>query len=104
MKPGLIKGWNRHKLMTLNLIVPFGRVLFVIVKKRDGLLNSKNTFEVELSPKNYKCLTIPPGLWIGFKGLSKNESIVLSIASLEHDPDEKESIAIKEIPYSWGKH
>jgi len=33
-----IKGWNKHKLMTLNLVVPIGEVAFVLY---DDRVNSK---------------------------------------------------------------
>ena len=32
---GEIKGWNRHKEMTLNLVVPMGSVTFIIYDDRE---------------------------------------------------------------------
>ena len=53
---GSIKGWKRHRKMTLNLIVPIGSIRFVI-------FNSKKLCKVvTLSKDNYSRLTIPPML------------------------------------------
>ena len=41
-----IKGWNRHKRMTLNLVVPIGSVKFVIYDDRIGISKNNIFFEV----------------------------------------------------------
>ena len=99
INPGSIKGWNRHKQMTLNLIVPIGSVKFVII---DDAIVDNNLIELELSLQNYQRLTVPPGLWVGFQNISKQESLILNIADLEHDPAEKETINLDEINYKWS--
>ena len=35
IKNGEIKGWNKHKRMTLNLVVPVGKVIFIIYDGRE---------------------------------------------------------------------
>jgi len=96
-----IKGWNRHKEMTLNLVVPIGSISFVIYDDR-GKNNSDGTFlNVELSPSSYARLTVPPGLWLAFKGKDAETSLILNIASLAHSPDEVEKLDLKKIPYNW---
>ena len=102
VNPGQVKGWNRHKRMTLNLIVPIGSVKFVIIDYQNKIFNNNNLFEVELSLENYQRLTIPPGLWLGFQGTSNTQSLMLNIADMEHDPDEKESKSLNEIKYKWS--
>jgi len=89
-----IKGWKSHTKMTLNFIVPAGKVKFVIY---DGL----NFFSETLSVNNYKRLTIKPNLWVAFQGISKQTNLVLNIASIEHDPDEAINLELTEIPYDW---
>ena len=95
IKKSCIKGWKKHTRMTLNLIVPFGEVKFVIF---DEKVNRFLTFT--LSQKNYQRLTIPPNLWLAFKGLDE-VNMVLNIASIEHDASECINCDIKEIPYEW---
>ena len=96
-----IKGWNRHKQMTLNLIVLIGSVKFVIIDDISKQLNKHNIFEVELSMHNYQRLTIPPRVWVGFQCTSVTDSMVLNIADMEHDPSEIERLDLKDVLYNW---
>jgi hypothetical protein len=38
---------------------------------------------------------------MGFKGLSKNGSMLLNIANILHDPNEVDSKSIDEINFNW---
>lgn len=97
---GEIKGWKKHTKMTLNLIVPVGEIMFVLYDNRD--FKSKATFrELIIGEKNYKRLTIPPNIFVSFKGLKKNRNILLNIADIEHDPNEAINIDLDEIKYNW---
>ena len=101
---GAVKGWKRHREMTLNLIVPVGIVKFVIYDDREESPTFDTFQEILLSREdNFKRLTVPPNLWVGFKGLSKDENIVLNIANIEHNPDEVDHKLINEIKYNWSK-
>ena len=96
-----IKGWKAHKKMTMNLIVPFGEVKFVLYDDRD-ISSTKNEFYVcTLSKNNYKRLTIPPNIWLAFQGKVFLESIIFNLASIEHEDKEVLKKNIKEIKYSW---
>jgi len=98
---GEIKGWNRHKRMTLNFVVPIGKVTFVIYDDRKESKSKGNFLKVTLSQTNYQRLTIPPGLLLAFKGNSNNENIILNIANMAHDPKEIEKIDLNKIPYNF---
>jgi dTDP-4-dehydrorhamnose 3,5-epimerase len=94
IRPHDIKGWKRHRRMTLNLIVPVGRVRFVLHDGRE--------FEVvELGEAEHARLTVEPGLWMAFQGLGEAPSLVLNIADIEHDPAEVESAPIQQFPFNW---
>lgn len=95
-----VKGWNMHKRMTVNLTVISGKVLFVVYDDRDSSSTYKKFYSSILSKKNYKRLTIQPGLWFAMKGLKKN-NIVLNIGDLEHDPNELIKKEIDKIKYKW---
>ena len=95
VKQNEIKGWKKHKKMTLNLAVPVGEVEFVISDR-------KGNFErYYLSPKNYYRLTVSPNLWVAFRGIGEY-NLVINIADLEHNPDEAENINLEEIKYGWN--
>ncbi len=83
---GAIKAWKRHKRMALNLVVPVGKIRFVLFDDRD--LSNTSFQEVVISKDNYCRITTPPMIWLGFQGMSDSGSILLNIADIMHDPDE----------------
>lgn len=96
-----IKPWKKHTQMTLNFVVPLGEIQFVIYDDRKdsttfGMFNS-----FVLSPQNYCRLTIPPNLWVAFKGVSSTLNLLLNIADMEHDPNEIIRLGIDDIQYDW---
>ena len=90
-----IKGWKKHNEMTLNLIIVMGEVEFVVH-------NGIDFFNVKLSKDNYQRLTVKPGLWTAFRGLS-NENILLNLASIEHNSRESDNINLDSFNYDWYK-
>ena len=99
-----VKGWKRHKQMIANLIVPSGSVKFVLFDSRLEPIEPSKFEEVILSRDNYVRLTIPPGIWFAFQGLSPDLNLILNIASVEHDPNECEQLSLVNdvIPaYEW---
>ncbi len=90
-----IKGWKQHTEMTLNLIVVIGEIKFVIYDER-------TFFNVTLSINNYQRLSVAPGLWVAFKGLS-DSNMLLNLASIEHMPSESNNMALDGFDYDWSK-
>jgi len=93
---GDIKGWKKHTEMTLNLVVPVGKIEFVVYNE-----DSKEFLDVVLSSKNYQRLTLKPNLWMAFRGLDKY-NMLLNIANIEHEPMESVNLDITEIKYNWN--
>ena len=82
--------------MTLNLVVPFGNVLFVFY------LDDEDSFiEIKIGEENYQRLNVPPGIWFGFKGLNESGSLIMNLADMEHNPDELLRKSIDEFEYNW---
>jgi len=102
VESGAIKGWKLHRDMVLNLVVPVGSVKFVVFDEREGSRTSGQFSEIVLSRKNYGRLTVPPKLWVGFQGVTEQDSLVLNIANIPHNPDEVERKTLKEIDYRWS--
>ena len=76
VESGAIKGWKRHHLMTLNLMVPVGAIRFVIYDDRQNSPSTNKFQQILLSrSENYSRLTIPPMVWLGFQGREKNTNI-----------------------------
>jgi len=99
---GAIKGWKLHREMVLNLVVPVGSVRFIVFDEREGSKTVDQFSEIVLSRENYGRLTVPPKLWVGFQGVDVQDSLILNIANIPHNPDEVERRALKEIDYSWS--
>jgi dTDP-4-dehydrorhamnose 3,5-epimerase len=97
---GQIKGWKKHSKMVLNLIVPVGGIRFVIFDDRKGSQTQGEFMSVTLSLKNYQRLTLSPGLWLGFQGISSN-NMLLNIASIQHNPDEASNMPLNFLNFNW---
>lgn len=99
---GAIKGWKKHKAMTMNLIVPVGSVRFVLYDAREECSSNGQFMEITLSPDNYFRLTVPPDVWMAFQGTGSPLNLLLNIADITHDPAESYNISLNEIGYDWG--
>ena len=96
-----IKAWKKHTKMTLNLVVPVGEIRFVMYDDRENSKSKGRFFEITLSLNNYKRLTIPHSVWVGFQGVGKGLNLLLNVADMEHDPTEITRLNIDEIEYNW---
>jgi dTDP-4-dehydrorhamnose 3,5-epimerase len=103
IKHNTIKGWKLHKEMTMNLIVPIGKVKFVFFDEREKSKTNGKFFEYILSKEKYSRLTISPNIWFGFMGLDEGESLVLNLSNIIHNDNEIETKMIEEINYDWKK-
>lgn len=89
------KGWKRHRVMRLNLVVPAGAVTFCVIDEV-----GQQTGSVRIDAENYARLTVDPGLWMGFRGDGPDTNLILNLASIEHDPDEADAVDIDQFPFS----
>ena len=87
--------------MTLNLVVPMGKVTFVIYNDKDGSNSKEDYFKVTLSQTNYQRLTVPPGLWLAFKGIGNSTNLILNVANMVHDSNELDRMDLREVDYNW---
>lgn len=90
---GQIKAWKRHRQMVSNLIVPVGEIRLKLFDERIDSPTRGRMLDTVLGPDNYQRLTVPPGLWFGFEGLGEGLNLMLNLASIEHDPNESETLA-----------
>lgn len=95
IEPGAVKAWKRHLRMTLNFVVPVGAVQFVFVDDEGAMR------EEVVAPDRYVRLTVPPGIWFGFKGLFAPYSLLLNVADIPHDPDEIERKDMGSFMFDW---
>jgi len=101
--PGAIKGWHIHRKMTLNYAVPHGHIKLVLYDERPDSPTHGELMELFLGPDNYQLVTIPPGVWNGFKGYGLETALVANCSDIPHDPDEIDRLDPFDprIPYRW---
>ena len=102
VKKDIIKAWKLHKEMTLNLIVPVGKIQFCFFDVREQSDTFNETFKIVLSQKPYFRLTVPPGIWYGFQGVSDGLNLICNVANIIHDPFEILRKEINEIEMDWS--
>ena len=101
IKYGVIKPWKKHLQMTLNLIVPIGEIRFILYDDREESFTKEQFMDINLSLDNYFRLTVPPGIWVGFRGEGNSINMLLNLADLEHDPLEVERTDIDTFKFKW---
>lgn len=101
---GVVKGWHRHREMTLNYACVHGRIKLVLHDDREGSPTKGEIQEIFLGPDDYSLVVIPPGVWNGFKGMSEPYAIVANCCTHPHDPTRSTRLDPydNEIPYTWG--
>lgn len=98
--PQTIKGWKRHRRVTLNFVVPVGTVRVVIYDDRPGSYTTGRFSIIILGEEYHARLTISPGLWVAFQGRD-DLNILLNIMDEEHDPTEADTLELESIPFDW---
>ena len=100
---GAIKAWHLHKEMTLNYAVVHGSIKFVLYDDRENSSTQGGIQEIFISPESYQLVTVPPGIWNGFKGIGGQTSIVANCSTTPHSPGEitRKKYNDKSIPYDW---
>ena len=87
--------------MVMNLIVPSGEVKFVFFDDRKKSIITNRFQEIVISKNNYKRITVPPNIWFGFKGIGKENNLVVNLSNIEHSDEEVERKEINKINYNW---
>lgn len=101
---GIVKGWHRHREMTLNYACVYGRVKLVIYDAREDSPTRGTLLELFLGPDNHSLVVIPPEVWNGFKGMHAPFSIVANCCTHAHDPSLSTRLDPfdNHIPYDWN--
>lgn len=103
VNPGAVKAWRTHSRTTANFAVPVGTIRLVLFDDRATSPTRGLLMERVIGEADYSLVTIPPGVWTGFRGESAAAALVANCLTDPHDPDEVgrlESDAA-EVPYQW---
>lgn len=102
--PGKVKAWRFHHRQTLNYAVPVGTIKLVLFDDRPESPTRGQVMELLVGEPNYSLVIVPPCIWYGFQGVSKQAALVANCATLAHDPNESERCepGDERIPYDWN--
>ena len=101
---GVVKGWHRHRDMTLAYACVHGRIKLVAYDDREGSTTRGELNEFFIGVDDYALVMIPPGVWNGFKGMHAPQSVVANCCTHPHDParSDRKPPHGSDIPYSWA--
>ena len=101
--PGVVKGWHRHKEMTLNYACILGQAKIVVYDERDGSPTNGELMEIFVGRDNYCLVQIPPDTWNGFTAVGNTEALIANCCTHAHDPSRSSRLDPfdNHIPYSW---
>ena len=103
--PGVVKAWHFHKFQTDRIACLSGMIKAVLCDNREDSPTYKEVNEFFLGEHNPILLTIPHGVYHGWKCISPKESIVVNIPTELFDysqPDEyRLPFDTDQIDYDW---
>jgi len=96
IKPHKIKGWKKHKKMSMNIYAILGKIKFVFFNNKN-----KKFYKIILSDKNLKRLFIGPNTWFAFKNISSKKSVIVNFSNIKHRKNEVLNKNLNAIKYNW---
>jgi len=86
--PNTVKAWHLHKRMTVNYACVVGKIKLVLFDDRAKSKTKGVLQEIFLTTENYSLVTVPPGIWNGFKSIEHKFSIVANCSDIPHESEE----------------
>ena len=103
--PGVVKAWHYHKKQTDNFTCISGKMKVVLYDARKDSPTYGEVNEFTIDKSNPILLSVPPGVYHGFKAMGDETAFFLSIPNLPYDYKEPDEYRLapdsKEIPYKW---
>ena len=104
--PGVVKAWHYHKLQTDNFTCVRGMMKVALYDDREDSSTYKVLMELFAGEKNPILISVPPGVYHGFKAVGAETAYFVSIPTLPYNYEEPDEYRLppdtEEIPYDWG--
>ena len=102
--PNMIKAWHLHKRMTVNYVCVVGKIKLVLFDDREQSPTKGMLQEIFLTTENYNLVSVPPGIWNGFKSVENKFSIIANCSDIPHEAEEMERKPFDDpyFNYSWN--
>ncbi len=104
--PGVVKAWHFHKKQTDHFCVVHGMMKVVLYDAREDSPTKGEVNEFFMGVQNQILLSIPPGVYHGFKNIGANEALCLNLPTEVYNyeqPDEHRTPAHGHVPYDWDR-
>ena len=101
--PNTVKAWHLHKRMTVNYVCVVGKIKLVLFDDRKNSKTRGEIQEIFMTTENYNLVSVPPGVWNGFKSIENKFSIIANCSDIPHDPEEmlRKPFDDPYFNYSW---
>ncbi|MHA1285423.1 MAG: dTDP-4-dehydrorhamnose 3,5-epimerase family protein [Promethearchaeota archaeon] len=103
--PNVVKAWHMHKIQTDNMICIYGNAKLVLFDDRKESSTYGEINEIFFGEKNPLLVSIPPGIWHGFKAIGGDKIIVLNCPTELYNYDNPDEYRLpynsEKIGYDW---
>ena len=103
--PGVVKAWHYHKKQTDNFTCIKGMMKVALYDDRKGSDTHGEVNEFFVGEKNPMLISVPPGVYHGFKAIGEETAYFLSIPTHPYNYEEPDEYRLDpdtdEIPYDW---
>ena len=103
--PGVVKAWHLHKIQCDNICCIKGMVKVVLYDTRKNSPTKGEINEFSIGNDNHCVISFPPGIYHGWKCISKDEAFVINTPTEAYNRESPDEYRLppdtKEIPYKW---
>jgi dTDP-4-dehydrorhamnose 3,5-epimerase len=104
--PGIVKAWHAHRKQTDFFTVICGMAKYVLYDMREDSPTRGELDVYYLGRDHLRLITIPPGVYHGFKCVGDQEVIALNCPTEAYNHDDPDELRLPpdsgEIPYNWS--
>ena len=104
--PGAVKAWHAHRHQKDFFTVIAGMAKFVLYDMREGSPTHGLLQEFFLGRDNLQLITIPAGVYHGFRCVSDHEVVALNCPTRPYNAAEPDELRLPQdtdrIPYDWS--
>jgi dTDP-4-dehydrorhamnose 3,5-epimerase len=105
--PGVVRAWRRHPTRWEYFAGARGVAKLVLYDDREGSPTRGAIAEFYLGPRQPQAVAVPPGVYIGLKGVGDEECLLVHAASESFDPAAPGGQRLPwddpSVPYDWSR-
>lgn len=105
--PGVVKAWHYHRRQTDHFCVVAGMAKVALYDARKESPTKGEINEFFMGEHNRLLVSIPPGVYHGYKNIGETECLLLNIPTELYDYNSPDEFRLDphsgEIPYDWSR-